>query len=48
MLTTTETQTDKETVAESFQQSTTENPNVCEPNDKECIRRMIQAFSDCD
>lgn len=23
-------------------------PNVCQPGDKECIARLVQAFSDCD
>jgi len=30
------------------EQTTPAIPNVCQPGDKECIARLIQAFSDCD
>ena len=29
-------------------QETQEKPFVCNPEDKECVARLVQAFSDCD
>lgn len=48
MSNTTETTTTKESLVESYQQTTPNIPNVCQPGDKECIARLVQAFSDCD
>lgn len=45
---TTNTELPKETLAESYQPTTPTIPNVCQPGDKECIARLVQAFSDCD
>lgn len=30
------------------EQTAPEIPNVCQTNDKECIARLVQAFSDCE
>ena len=35
-------------LVESYKPVTPEIPNVCQPGDKECIARLVQAFSDCD
>ena len=35
-------------LVESYQQTTPTIPDVCQPGDKECIARLVQAFSDCD
>jgi hypothetical protein len=40
--------TSKETLAEQHLPTTTHIPNICQPGDKECIARLVQAFSDCD
>jgi len=48
MSTTTEQTNDVNVTVATLQQSTPEIPDVCKPGDKECIARLIQAFSDCD
>ena len=48
MSTTTEQTTDTTVTVAPLQQSATEIPDVCKPGDKECIARLVQAFSDCD
>jgi len=48
MSTTTDTELPKETLAEHYLPTTPEIPNVCQPGDKECLARLVQAFSDCD
>jgi hypothetical protein len=44
----TEVKLPKESLVESNLPTGTEIPNVCQPGDKECIARLVQAFSDCD
>jgi len=48
MSTTTETSELSTTLAESYKPVTPEIPEVCQPGDKECVARWVQAFSDCD
>lgn len=50
MSTTTETQSVTEPVAESFHPQTpeTDMATVCQTGDTECLKRLVQAFSDCD
>jgi hypothetical protein len=48
MSTTTEQTTDTTVIVAASQQSATEIPDVCKPGDRECIARLVQAFSDCD
>jgi hypothetical protein len=38
----------KESLIESYQQTTPNIPDVCQPGDKECVARLVQAFSDCE
>ena len=38
----------KESIAESYQPVTPNIPEICKPGDKECTRRWIQAFTDCE
>ena len=38
----------KETLAEQHLPTTPTIPNICQLGDKECIARLVQAFSDCD
>jgi hypothetical protein len=45
---TTETELVVSSLVESYKPVTPEIPNVCQPGDKECIARLVQAFSDCD
>jgi hypothetical protein len=35
-------------LVESYQPSTPHIPEVCQPGDRECVARWVQAFSDCD
>ena len=30
------------------EQTAPEIPNICQPGDKECVQRLVQAYSDCD
>ena len=49
MSTTTETtEISTSSLVESYKQTTPDIPAVCEPGDKECFARWVQAFSDCD
>jgi hypothetical protein len=48
MSNTTELTTPKESLVESYQQTAPNIPNVCQPGDKECTARWIQAFTDCE
>lgn len=48
MSTTTETELATSLLVESYKPVTPDIPNVCQPGDKECIARLVQAFSDCD
>jgi hypothetical protein len=49
MSTTTETTNlPNESLTERHLPTTPDIPNVCQPGDKECIARLVQAFSDCD
>jgi hypothetical protein len=48
MSTTTDTELPTKALIESYKPTTPEIPNVCQPGDKECIARLVQAFSDCD
>lgn len=48
MSTTTETELSTSSLVESYKQTTPDIPNVCQPGDKECIARLVQAFSDCE
>lgn len=48
MSTTTETDLPSSSLVESYKPVTPDIPNVCQPGDKECIARLVQAFSDCD
>ena len=45
---TTETDLPSSSLVESYKPVTPDIPNVCQPGDKECIARLVQAFSDCD
>jgi hypothetical protein len=47
-MSTTNTELPKETLAEQYLPTTPTIPNICQPGDKECIARLVQAFSDCD
>lgn len=47
-MSTTNTELPKETLAESYQPTTPNIPEVCKPGDKECTARWIAAFTDCD
>jgi hypothetical protein len=38
----------KQTLEEQHLPTTPTIPNICQPGDKECIARLVQAFSDCD
>ena len=38
----------KESLKEQHLPTTPTIPDVCQTGDKECIARLIQAFSDCD
>jgi hypothetical protein len=40
--------TPKESLAERYLATSPDIPNVCQPGDKECLARLIQAYSDCD
>ena len=33
---------------EQYLPTTPSIPNVCQPGDKECLARLVQAYSDCD
>jgi hypothetical protein len=35
-------------LVESYKPVTPNIPEVCQPGDKECVARWVQAFSDCD
>jgi hypothetical protein len=48
MSNTTETELQKESLIDSYQQTTPTIPEVCQPGDTACINRWVQAFSDCD
>jgi hypothetical protein len=48
MSNTTETELATSPMVESYKPVTPDIPNVCPPGDKECIARLVQAFSDCD
>lgn len=48
MSTSTELTTPKESLLESYQATTPTIPEVCQPGDKECLARWVQAFSDCE
>lgn len=37
-----------ETPAKKYLPTTPDIPTVCQPGDKECLARLVQAFSDCD
>ena len=30
------------------EQTAPEIPNICQPGDRECLARLVQAYSDCD
>jgi hypothetical protein len=48
MSATTETKLPAELTKEQFLPTTPNIPDVCQTGDKECIARLVQAFSDCD
>ena len=48
MSNTTDTELPIEALIESYLPTSPNIPNVCQPGDKECIARLVQAFSDCD
>lgn len=48
MSNTTELNLPKESLADLYLPTTAEIPNVCQPGDKECLARLVQAYSDCD
>jgi hypothetical protein len=49
MSTTTETSDlSTSSLVESYKPVTPDIPAVCQPGDRECVARWVQAFSDCD
>lgn len=48
MSTTAETNVPNSTLVESNLPTSPTIPDVCKTGDKECIARLVQAFSDCE
>lgn len=38
----------QDTTVDTFTRSLEIEGDICQPGDKECVKRMIQAFSDCE
>lgn len=48
MSNTTDTELPSSPLVESYRPTTPNIPEVCQPGDKECVARWVQAFTDCE